>query len=57
MNLNRLSAVYELIQRPDLKYPIFTPGMPERLIGNPRLFAAIRHQGPVVLAPTRASPR
>ena len=28
MNLNRLSAVYDLVQRPDLKYPPFTPGMP-----------------------------
>ena len=28
VNLNRLSAVYELVQRPDLKYPIFTPGTP-----------------------------
>ena len=29
VNLNRLSAVYDLVQRPDLKYPIFTPGVPE----------------------------
>ena len=28
VNLNRLSAIYDLVQRPDLKYPIFTPGMP-----------------------------
>ena len=26
VNLNRLSALYDLVQRPDLKYPIFTPG-------------------------------
>jgi len=42
VNLNRLSAVYDLVQRPDLKYPIFTPGLPKRLIGSPDLFEVIR---------------
>ena len=51
VNLNRLSAVYDLIQRPDLKYPIFTPGMPKRLIGNPDLFAAIRQKDLLVHHP------
>ena len=51
VNLNRLSAVYDLIQRPDLKYPIFTPGMPRRLIGNPDLFAAIRQKDLLVHHP------
>ena len=44
VNLNRLSAVYELVQRPDLKYPIFTPGTPKRLVGATDLFACIRHE-------------
>ncbi len=44
VNLNRLSAVYDLVQRPDLKYPIFTPGLPKRLAGNTDLFAAIRQK-------------
>jgi polyphosphate kinase len=44
VNLNRLSAVYDLVQRPDLKYPIFTPGTPKRLIGNSDLFACIRQK-------------
>jgi polyphosphate kinase len=44
VNLNRLSALYDLVQRPDLKYPIFTPGMPKRLIGSNDIFAAIRHK-------------
>ena len=30
VNLNRLSAIYDLVQRPDLKYPPFTPGLPQR---------------------------
>ncbi|HKD54435.1 MAG TPA: polyphosphate kinase 1 [Steroidobacteraceae bacterium] len=44
VNLNRLSAVYDLVQRPDLKYPIFTPGVPKRLVGNSDLFACIRQK-------------
>src|SRR6266436_4836192 len=44
VNLNRLSAVYDLVQRPDLKYPIFTPGTPRRLVGATDLFACIRHK-------------
>jgi polyphosphate kinase len=44
VNLNRLSAMYDLVQRPDLKYPIFTPGMPKRLVGATDIFAAIRHK-------------
>ncbi|HEY6483076.1 MAG TPA: polyphosphate kinase 1 [Steroidobacteraceae bacterium] len=42
VNLNRLSAIYDLVQRPDLKYPIFTPGLPKRLVANPDMFAVIR---------------
>ncbi|HYX74189.1 MAG TPA: polyphosphate kinase 1 [Steroidobacteraceae bacterium] len=44
VNLNRLSAVYDLVQRPDLKYPIFTPGIPKRLVGSTDLFACIRQK-------------
>jgi polyphosphate kinase len=42
VNLNRLSAIYDLVQRPDLKYPIFTPGLPKRLVANSDLFSVIR---------------
>jgi len=42
VNLNRLSAIYDLVQRPDLKYPIFTPGLPKRLTTNTDMFAVIR---------------
>jgi polyphosphate kinase len=42
VNLNRLTAIYDLVQRPDLKYPIFTPGLPRRLAASADLFAAIR---------------
>ena len=42
VNLSRLSALYELAQRPDLKYPSFFPGVPQQLLDPPDLFTAIR---------------
>jgi polyphosphate kinase len=48
VNLNRLSAVYDLVHRADLKYPPFTPGIPKRLVGATDLFAVIR-QGDVMV--------
>jgi polyphosphate kinase len=42
VNLNRLSAIYDLAQRPDLKFPAFAPGMPRALGPGTDLFAAIR---------------
>jgi polyphosphate kinase len=42
VNLNRLSAIYDLVQRPDLKYAIFTPGLPRRLVASSDMFAVIR---------------
>jgi polyphosphate kinase len=44
VNLNRLTAVYDLVQRSDLKYPMFTAGLPPRLVSNPDLFAVIRQK-------------
>jgi polyphosphate kinase len=44
VNLNRLSALYDLVQRPDLKYPPFTPGLPRRLAGTTDLYGVIRHK-------------
>jgi polyphosphate kinase len=43
VNLNRLMAIYDLVDRPDLKYPAFTAGVPKRLLGVSDLFACIRH--------------
>lgn len=42
VNLNRLMAIYDLIDRPDLKYPNFTPSLPKRLAGRDDLLAVIR---------------
>ncbi|MDE2252470.1 MAG: polyphosphate kinase 1 [Gammaproteobacteria bacterium] len=44
VNLNRLSAIYELVPRPELKYPVFTPGLPEGFSGAHDLFDAIRQR-------------
>jgi len=44
VNLNRLEAIYDLVQRPDLKYPIFTPGLPRRVAGSADLLAVIRQK-------------
>jgi len=43
VNLNRLLAVYRLVDRPDLKYPPFTPGLPRRLLNSDDLFELLRH--------------
>ncbi|HZF29696.1 MAG TPA: polyphosphate kinase 1 [Gammaproteobacteria bacterium] len=40
VNLNRLLAVYDLVDRPDLKYPPFTPGLPKQLLKT-NIFDAI----------------
>ena len=44
VNLNRLSTLYDLVDRPDLKYPPFTPGLPKRLRGGVDIFEAIRER-------------
>lgn len=44
VNINRLAALCDLVDRPDLKYPPFTPGVPGRFVGAPDLFAAIREK-------------
>jgi polyphosphate kinase len=44
VNLNRLIALYDLVQRPDLKFPPFDPVLDRRLVGAPDLFQVIRQQ-------------
>jgi polyphosphate kinase len=44
VNLNRLEGVYDLVDRPDLKYPAFVPGLPARLAGYTDLFALMREK-------------
>jgi len=54
VNLNRFSAIYALAQRPDLKYPAFTPGLPPRLVGATDLFAVIRQRDVLLHHPYRS---
>ena len=54
VNLNRLMGVYDLIDRPDLKYPPFTPGSPTRLTVGTDLFAVIREKDVVLHHPYQA---
>jgi polyphosphate kinase len=44
VNLHRYSAIYDLVQRPELKYPPYTPGLPEGLAASSDLFEAIRQR-------------
>jgi polyphosphate kinase len=44
VNLNRLSAVCDLVDRPDLKYSGFTPGLPIPLAHNKGIMRAMRKQ-------------
>lgn len=42
VNLNRLMAVYDLVDRTELKYAAFTPSVPERLKMGNDIFATLR---------------
>ncbi len=44
VNLNRLLAIPDLVDRPDLKYPSFTPRLAKPLQPGADLFAAIRER-------------
>lgn len=44
VNLNRLREIYDRVDRPDLKYPPFTPRLPPELPPGADIFAAIRRQ-------------
>jgi polyphosphate kinase len=48
VNLNRLMAVYDVVDRTELKYAAFTPSVPERLRMGSDIFATLR-SGDVLL--------
>jgi polyphosphate kinase len=48
VNLHRLAALHELVDRPDLKFPPFVPGLPARLSPESDPFAVLR-RGDVLL--------
>lgn len=52
VNLNRLMGLVDLVDRPELKYPTYTPGMPHRLQGEENEpFDAIREKDILVHHP------
>ena len=48
VNLMRLAALPDIVERPDLKYPGFTPSIPKRIRKHESMFDAIR-QGDILL--------
>ncbi|MGD8785115.1 MAG: polyphosphate kinase 1 [Thioalkalispiraceae bacterium] len=42
VNLNRVSAIADLVDRPDLKFPGFTSSIPKRLANAANMFSAIK---------------
>ncbi len=49
VNLYRLAAVYDGVDRPDLKFPPFEPGIPARLQGEDQDMFSIIQQGDILL--------
>ena len=43
VNLMRINPIPDLVDRPDLKYPGFTPSIPPRIQAAPDIFSAIRN--------------
>jgi len=42
VNLNRLGEIYDLVEKPDLKYPAFTPSLPTALRQAENFFGTLR---------------
>ena len=51
VNLNRLTAIYDLVDRPDLKYQSFTPVIPNSLINKDEMFSVIRERDILLFHP------
>lgn len=51
VNLNRLMAIYDLVDRPDLKFKPFTPAIPDELINKEELFSVIRERDVLLFHP------
>ncbi len=51
VNLSRLREIYDIIVRPELKFPQFTPGLPIELINEPDIFKAMDKQDILIHTP------
>ena len=48
VNLARVSAMVDIVNRPDLKYPVFNPAIPKQFKKNKSIFSSIR-EGDILL--------
>ena len=51
VNLQRLMALFGMVDRPDLRFPKLSPGLPAALNGNSSLFAAVAREDRLLLHP------
>ena len=51
VNLNRLLAIYDLVDRPDLKYQPFTPAIPQSFANADDFFSVIRERDVLLFHP------
>lgn len=51
VNLQRLTALLEMVDRPDLRFPKFSPGTPEVLDENHDIFAAVEKEDQLLFHP------
>lgn len=51
VNLSRLMAVLELVDKPELMYPPFSPGIPRKLSGGSDIFEAIKARDYLLMHP------
>jgi len=54
VNLHRLMGLYDLVERPDLKFPAFTPGLAASLGPQSDLFAVIRERNVLLHHPLQS---
>jgi polyphosphate kinase len=51
VNLNRLLAIYDLVDRPELKFQPFTPAIPSSLMNKDDMFSVIRERDVLMFHP------
>ncbi len=51
VNLNRLMAIYDLVDRPDLKFQPFTPAIPSSLVNRESMFPVLRERDVLMFHP------
>ena len=51
VNLNRLLAIYDLVDRPELKFQMFTPVIPNSLVNKDEMFSVIRERDVLMFHP------